>query len=88
MIFEIQVHRARSGIFGYTENDDTSCLNSKSEYRNPKQIQNYNVPMSETNTPSSSFETECRTVQFRSFGFWSFAIVSNFGFRYSNFYVF
>jgi hypothetical protein len=30
--------------------------------------------MIETNTPSYSFEFECRRVQFRSFMFWSFDI--------------
>ncbi len=50
--------------------------------------------MIETNRPSCNLETEFRIVQFRSFGFWSFDIVSvfsfgegdNFGFRDSNFY--
>jgi hypothetical protein len=75
-----------SESIGSAENDDTRCLNSKSEYRNPKQIQSSNVPMTETNTPSCSLESECCTVQFWSFGFWSFHIVSNFGFWDSNFY--
>jgi len=35
--------------------------------------------MTETNTQSCSLETECRIAQFRSFGFSSFDIVSNFG---------
>ena len=56
------------------ENDETRRLNSKYEYRNPKQIQSYNVLMTETNTPSCILETKCRTIQFRSFGFWPFDI--------------
>ena len=56
------------------ENDETRRLNSKYEYRNPKQIQSYNVLMTKTNTPSCILETKCRTIQFRSFGFWSFDI--------------
>ena len=53
---------------------DKMCLISKSEYRNPKQIQNSNVPILETNTPICILEAESRIVQFRSFGFWSFDI--------------
>jgi len=73
---------AGAEFFGSAENDDTRCLNSKSEYRNPKQIQSSNVPMTETNTQSCSLGTECRIAQFRSFD-----IVSNFGFRDSDLYV-
>ena len=75
----------RAELSGYAENIDTRCLNSKSESRNSKQIRNSNVLMSETNTPSCIIGTEPRMVQFRSFGFRSFDIVSNFGFRDSFF---
>ena len=78
-------HWTGSESIGSAENDDSRHLNSKSEYRNPKQIQSINVPMLKTNAPSSIRETERRTVPFCSFGFWSFDIVSNFGFRDSNF---
>ena len=41
--------QAKSESIGYDMNDDTRSLNSKSEYRNPKQIQSNNVPITETN---------------------------------------
>ena len=40
--------------------------------------------MIETNATSFSLDTECRTQNFWSFGFWSLDIVSNFEFRYSD----
>ena len=49
---------AGSKTIGYAENDDAAFINSKSEYRNPKQIQNHNVPMIETNTSNYIFQTE------------------------------
>jgi hypothetical protein len=55
--------------------------NPKFEYRNPKQIRSPNVPMTETTYLNSAYGLESCAKQFGSFGFWSFDIVSSFGFR-------
>ena len=56
----------------------------KFEYRNPKQIRSPNVPMTETTYANSAYGLGSCATQFGSFGFWSFDIVSSFGFRASN----
>jgi hypothetical protein len=61
-----------------------SASNPKSEYRNPKQIPSPNVPMTKTSNPDGACGLQRCATGFGSFGFWSFDIVSSFGFRASN----
>jgi len=58
--------------------------NTKSETRNPKQIRNPKISMPETKTES---RFPLSSMSFWSLGFFCFVFVSNFGFRYSEFWL-
>jgi len=88
-------HWTGSESIGSAENDDSRHLNSKSEYRNPKQIQSPNVPMLETNTLIAVSILNVAQYSFGHLDFGHLILVSvfsfgegdNFGFRDSDFCV-